>query len=100
MTQQNLKLITVSSQAAESIGTQDVKLLLEENLKQQYEFATKRFQTALLYAVLATAGVIIALIVFTGFAMVFFKEMPRWNHIVSFGLILVAVYFAFLPKSA
>ncbi|MCC6746786.1 MAG: DMT family protein [Deltaproteobacteria bacterium] len=40
---------------------------------------------------------VISLLVFVGFALVYLKEAPRWNHLVSFGLIVVAVYFAFLP---
>ena len=40
---------------------------------------------------------VITLIVFTVFAMLYFKVMPGWNHMISFALILAAVYFAFLP---
>jgi len=40
---------------------------------------------------------VITLLVFVGFAMVYFKEYPRWNHIVAFVLILGAVCFAMLP---
>ena len=76
MAKQNLKLITVNAQAAESAETPDIKHLLEENLKQQYEFATKRFQTALLYSTLATAGVVIALIVFTGLNFFNIRHLP------------------------
>ena len=39
---------------------------------------------------------VITLIVFVGFAMVWLGEHPRWNHLVSFGLIIAAVWFAFL----
>ncbi|MEO8608515.1 MAG: hypothetical protein ABI690_11560 [Chloroflexota bacterium] len=85
MAQQNLKLITVSSQAAESTGTQDIKQLLEENLKQQYDFATKRFQTALLYSILATVGVVIALIVFTGLNAFNVRHLPdQYRLYISF----------------
>ena len=41
---------------------------------------------------------VLSLVVFTVFAIIYFKEYPRWNHIVSFALIMVAVYFAVLPK--
>ena len=41
---------------------------------------------------------VISIVLFVGFAMFYFKVTPRWNHLVSFGLILVAVYFAFLPR--
>lgn len=41
---------------------------------------------------------VLSLVVFTGFAIVYFKEFPRWNHLVAFGLIMAAVYFAVLPK--
>jgi uncharacterized protein len=37
----------------------------------------------------------ITLIVFTVFAFVVFRESFRWNYLVSYGLILGAVYFAF-----
>lgn len=37
----------------------------------------------------------ITLIVFTVFAFVVFREAFRWNYLVSYGLILGAVYFAF-----
>lgn len=40
---------------------------------------------------------VITLVVFTVFAMFYFKVMPGWNHMISFVLILAAVYFAFLP---
>ena len=40
---------------------------------------------------------VVALSVFTIFVMVFFKgESFPWNHFVSFGLLIAAVYFAFL----
>jgi len=34
--------------------------------------------------------------VFMGFAMLYLREAPRWNYLVSMALILGAVYFAFL----
>ena len=41
----------------------------------------------------------ISLIVFTVIVATVFKGEPiRWNHIVSFGLIILAVFFAFLGK--
>ena len=40
---------------------------------------------------------VITLVVFIGFSVVYLKENPAWNHLVSFGLILAAVYFAFIP---
>jgi uncharacterized protein len=39
---------------------------------------------------------VITLAVFTIFAVVWLKEIPRWNHAVAFALVLGAVYFAFL----
>jgi uncharacterized protein (DUF486 family) len=42
---------------------------------------------------------VITLVVFTVFAVVYFKEAPRWNHLISFMLILGAVYFAFMPNT-
>ncbi len=37
----------------------------------------------------------ITLIVFLGFAVFVLKEEIKWNYLVSFGLILLAVFFAF-----
>lgn len=42
---------------------------------------------------------IISLSVFAGFAMFYLGEMPRWNHLVSFTLIVAAVAFAFWPEA-
>ncbi len=42
---------------------------------------------------------VITPIVFMVFAVTYLKETPRWNHAVSFGFILLAVYFAFLSPS-
>lgn len=44
----------------------------------------------------------VTLIVFVGFAWVVLKEKLTWNYGVSFGLILLAVYFAtaFKPNGA
>lgn len=40
---------------------------------------------------------VISLTVFTVFVVVFFKgEHLQWNHFVSFTLLIIAVYFAFL----
>lgn len=41
----------------------------------------------------------VTLSVFMIFAAVAFKEMPRWNTMVSMALIVGAVYFAFLGRS-
>jgi len=38
---------------------------------------------------------VVTLIVFVGFAMAWLGESPKWNHLVSFAMILGAVYFAF-----
>lgn len=40
---------------------------------------------------------VITLVVFVAFSLAWLKEAPSWNHLVSLGLILGAVYFAFLP---
>ena len=42
---------------------------------------------------------IITLIVFSGFSILYLGESPRWNHAVSFLLIVAAVAFAFWPGS-
>ena len=39
---------------------------------------------------------VITLIVFVGFAMAWLGEKPKWNHIVAFGFIIAAVWFAFM----
>jgi len=39
---------------------------------------------------------VITLVVFVGFAMAWFGEFPKWNHLVAFALILAAVWFAFM----
>jgi uncharacterized protein (DUF486 family) len=38
----------------------------------------------------------ITLVVFTAFAFAVFRESFRWNYLVSYGLVLGAVYFAFI----
>jgi len=38
----------------------------------------------------------ITLVIFTIFAFIFFREPVKWNYIVSYALIVGAVYFAFL----
>ena len=40
---------------------------------------------------------VITLIVFVGFALVYFKTWPAWNQLAAFGCILAAVVFAFWP---
>ncbi len=42
---------------------------------------------------------VITLVVFVGFAALWLGERPRWNHLVAFGLLVAAVYFAFLPAA-
>jgi uncharacterized protein len=39
---------------------------------------------------------VITLIVFSGFAVFYLGESFKWNHLVSFGLLVGAVWFAFL----
>ncbi len=39
---------------------------------------------------------VITLIVFAGFAVFYLGESFRWNHLVSFALLIGAVWFAFL----
>jgi uncharacterized protein len=41
---------------------------------------------------------IITLVVFIVFAWFYLGERLRWNHIVAFGCICIAVGFTFLPK--
>ncbi len=39
---------------------------------------------------------VITLSIFTAFMLLFFKDSPlRWNHIVGFGLLILAVFFLF-----
>ncbi len=42
---------------------------------------------------------VITLVVFVGFAMIYFKTWPAWNHVAAFGCILGAVAFGFWPKA-
>lgn len=43
---------------------------------------------------------VLSLSTFLIFLLVFFREEPlRWNHLVSFALLLLAVYFGFLNTS-
>lgn len=44
---------------------------------------------------LKTIQEIISLIVFVGFAVFYLKEEVKWNYIVGFALILLAVFFVF-----
>ncbi len=42
---------------------------------------------------------IITLVVFTGFALLFFKnEILKWNHVAAFICLVMAVYFVFYKK--
>jgi uncharacterized protein len=41
---------------------------------------------------------VVTLAVFIVFAMLFLKERPAWNHVVAFGLLVAAAYFAFAVK--
>jgi hypothetical protein len=40
---------------------------------------------------------VVTLLVFIGFALVYFGVRPQWNHIAAFGCILAAVLFTLLP---
>lgn len=42
---------------------------------------------------------VISLTVFAGFAIFYLGEIPRWNHLVAFMLIVAAVAFAFWPDA-
>lgn len=42
---------------------------------------------------------IITVVVFMAFSAAWLGETPRWNHLVAFLLITVAVGFAFLPRA-
>jgi len=42
---------------------------------------------------------IITLCVFSGFAILYLGEHPKWNHVVAFGFIVAAAGFTFLPKN-
>lgn len=46
-------------------------------------------------AQLKTIQEVITLIVFAVFSVLYLKEPLRWNYVVGFGLIAVAVYFIF-----
>jgi len=40
---------------------------------------------------------VITLVVFMGFAFLWLRESPRWNHVAAFGLLVGAVILTFLP---
>src|SRR5688572_689012 len=42
---------------------------------------------------------LITLAVFVGFALVWLRETPRWNHLVAFVLLVGAACFTFLPSA-
>jgi uncharacterized protein (DUF486 family) len=42
---------------------------------------------------------VVTLVVFTVFSVIYLREIPRWNHVVAFMLIVAAVSFTFLPGS-
>lgn len=43
---------------------------------------------------------VLSISVFVGFAFVYFRELPKWNHGVAFVLILLAVAFVFWPGAS
>jgi hypothetical protein len=43
---------------------------------------------------------VITLVVFMTFAALYLRELPRWNYVIAFVLVLAAVGFAFLPKAS
>ncbi len=43
---------------------------------------------------------VITLVVFSGFALLYFGTRPQWNHLAAFGCIIAAVVFTFLPGSS
>jgi drug/metabolite transporter (DMT)-like permease len=38
---------------------------------------------------------VITLVVFTGFSLLYLKEQMKWNYVVGFAFILLAVFFVF-----
>ncbi len=40
---------------------------------------------------------VLTLVVFIGFSALWLGEVPRWNHLVAFVLLMAAVGFGFLP---
>ena len=43
---------------------------------------------------------VITLVVFSGFSVLYLKEQMKWNYVVGFGFILLAVFFVFHDFSA
>lgn len=41
---------------------------------------------------------VITITIFVGFAILVLKERMKWNHAVSFSLVILAVVFAFYDK--
>lgn len=44
---------------------------------------------------LKTIQEVVSLAVFIGFAVLYLKEEVKWNYLVGFGLIVLAVFFVF-----
>jgi len=51
--------------------------------------------TALSLTQLKILQEVITLVIFTLFAFFVFDQVPKWNYLVSYGLVVGAVYFAF-----
>ena len=77
MAEQNLQLIAVVSQKAETTETPDIQKLLEESIRKKYKHQTQRFQTAFTYSTVATLGVIIALFVFSALNILNIRPLPE-----------------------
>ena len=83
MVQQNGQLIALVAQSADATGTSDVQELLENQLFKQYEFQRQRVKTALLYSLMATAGVLIALIIFSSLNLLNMRRLPTLYNLFN-----------------
>lgn len=77
MAQQNVQLIALVSQQAETTEALDIQQVLEKQLLRTYEYQRRRFQTAFTYSALATGGVIIALLVLSALNVLGLRQIPQ-----------------------
>jgi hypothetical protein len=83
MVKQNSQLIAVVAQSADTTQPLDIQGILEKQLFQKYEFQRQRVQTALIYALMATVGVLIALTVFSTLNLLNMRRLPTTYNLFN-----------------
>jgi hypothetical protein len=83
MADQSIKLVALVSQNASLVETLNVRQLLENNLAEKYAYLTQRFQTAVLYSALTTAGVLIALITISALNLLNIRPIPEMYRLYA-----------------